>query len=61
MIVMAMIITPAVGPSCKDIQVADKVRIDFTKLWTIHDSTPKELVHIPISEILPTFEKLISK
>ena len=59
---MAMIITPAVGPSCKVTkQVADKIRIDFTKVWTVHDSKLIELVHIPISEILPTFEKLISK
>lgn len=54
-----MIIT--VEPSCKDIQVPDKVRIDFTKLWTIHDSKLKEPVRIPIAELLPIFKNLISE
>jgi hypothetical protein len=42
-------------------QKSDKFRIDFTKLWTACDSRPKELVHIPIAELLPIFENLISE
>ena len=47
--------------SFDDIHRADKIRIDYSKVWAATDTKPKQLVHIPMSIIKPIFDKIIAE
>ena len=56
-----MIITPAVGPSCKDIQVADKVCIDFSKIWYPEYWRKPDVKDVHIEQLKDKFLELVSE